>query len=83
MAKVIKPVVEFAESFGRLDTRVGRVVEVGLEERTRKPTYRMCVDFGRYGRKISYGRFTRHTIDEVKNRLVIGVLKFLPRPMGW
>ena len=82
MVKEPKSVVGFEESFGRLDIRVGRVVEVELEERTHKPTYRMCVDFGKYGRKISYGRFTRHTIDEVKNRLVLGVLNFEPKTMG-
>lgn len=82
MAKETKPIVEFDETFGALDIRLGRVIEVELEERTHKPTYRMCVDFGKFGRKISYGRFTRHTIDEVKNRLVLGVLNFPPRPMG-
>lgn len=82
MANEPKPVVGFEQSFGLLDIRVGRVIEVELEERTHKPTYRMCVDFGRYGRKISYGRFTRHTIDEVKDRLVLGVLNFEPRRMG-
>jgi tRNA-binding protein len=82
MAREPKPVVGFEESFGTLDIRVGRVIEVELEERTHKPTYRMCVDFGKYGRKISYGRFTRHSIDEVKNRLVLGVLNFAPRQMG-
>ena len=82
MAKEIKPVVDFDESFGLLDIRVGRVVEVEREERTHKPTYRMVVDYGRFGRKTSYGRFTRHPIEEVKNKLVLGVLNFGPRQMG-
>jgi len=37
MAKEIKPVVAYAESFGKLDIRVGRVVDVALETRTHKP----------------------------------------------
>lgn len=82
MATEIKPVVSFDESFGRLDIRVGRVVEVELENQTHKPTYRMVVDFGKFGRRISYGRFTQHPIDEVKDRLVLGVLNFEPRQMG-
>ncbi len=82
MTKEIKPVVDFDESFGLLDIRVGRVVDVELEERTQKRTYKMVVDYGRFGRKTSYGRFTLHPIEEVRNRLVLGVLNFGPRQMG-
>jgi tRNA-binding protein len=42
----------------------------------------MVVDFGKYGKRLSYWRFTKHSIDEVKNRLVLGVLNFEPRQMG-
>ena len=42
----------------------------------------MIVDFGKFGRRVSYGRFTKHPIEEVKNRLVLGVLNFAPREMG-
>lgn len=82
MAKDIKPIISFEESFDKLDIRVGRVVEVSLETRTHKPTYKMIVDFGKYGKRISYGRFTKHPVDEVKGRLVLGVLNFEPRQMG-
>ena len=82
MAKDTKAIVAYEESFARLDIRVGRVVDVDLENRTHKPTYKMVVDFGKYCTRISYGRFTRHPIDEVKNRLVLGVLNFEPRQMG-
>lgn len=82
MAKDTKPIVSFEESFDKLDIRVGRIVEVVLEERTPKPTYKMTVDFGKYGRRESYGRFTQHPISEVKDRLVLGVLNFEPRQMG-
>ena len=82
MASEVKPVVSFDDSFAKLDIRVGRVVEVELETRTHKQTYRMVVDFGKYGRRTSFGRFTSHPIEEVKDRLVLGVLNFEPRPMG-
>jgi tRNA-binding protein len=42
----------------------------------------MVIDFGKFGRRVSYGRFTQHPIEEVKGRLVLGVLNFEPRPMG-
>ena len=82
MAKDTKPVVSFEESFGKLDNRVGRVTEVDFETGTHKPTYKMTVDFGKYGKRVSYGRFTKHPVEEVKDRLVLGVLNFEPRQMG-
>lgn len=82
MASQIKPVVSYDDSLATLDIRVGRVVEVELETGTNKNTYRMVVDFGKYGKRVSYGRFTCHPIEEVKDRLVLGVLNFTPRAMG-
>ncbi len=82
MSKETKPIVAFDESFGKLDIRVGRVTEADFEKRTHKPTYKMAVDFGKYGKRVSYGRFTKHSMDEVKDRLVLGVLNFEPRQMG-
>jgi tRNA-binding protein len=82
MARDIKPIVAFGQSFDKLDIRVGRVVAVELETATHKPTYRMEIDFGKFGKRISYGRFTRHNIETVKDRLVLGVLNLAPRQMG-
>jgi tRNA-binding protein len=82
MAKEIKPIVSFDDTFDKLDIRVGRVVSVELESRTHKPTYKMEVDFGKFGKKISFGRFTNHPMEEVKDRLVLGVLNFEARQMG-
>ncbi len=82
MVKKSKPIVSFEESFDKLEIRVGRVVEVELETRTHKPTYKMVIDFGKYGKRLSYGRFTRHPMEEVQDRLVLGVLNFGPRQMG-
>ena len=82
MARPTKPIVAFEDSFDRLDIRVGRVIAVELETRTRKPTYKMTIDFGKFGQRVSYGRFTRHPQEEVKDRLVLGVLNFDPRQMG-
>jgi tRNA-binding protein len=70
------------DTLDKLDIRVGRVIDVELETRTPKPTYKMDIDFGKYGKRVSYGRFTQHPIEEVKNRLVMGVLNFGTRKMG-
>ncbi len=82
MEKETKPVIAYEDSLAKLDIRVGRVISVDLEIETHKPTYKMIIDFGRFGRRISYGRFTQHPIEEVKDRLVLGVLNFEARQMG-
>ncbi|MGD9124087.1 MAG: hypothetical protein PVG60_03285 [Desulfarculaceae bacterium] len=82
MAKALKPTVRFEDTFEKLDIRVGRIIDAQLETRTHKPTYKMVIDFGKFGKKVGYGRFSRHPVDEVKNRLVLGVLNFEPRQMG-
>lgn len=82
MAKETKPVVSYMESFDQLDIRVGRIVGVEPENSTPKPTYRMEVDFGKFGKRISYGRFTSHPVEEVQDRLVLGVLNLGPKAMG-
>ena len=82
MAKEIKQEVNKEETFDRLEIRLGRVIKAELETTTHKPTYKMTVDFGKYGTRVSYGRFTQHSIEEVKNRLVLGVLNFGSRQMG-
>ena len=82
MAAETKQTVTFEESFALLDIRVGRVVEAEACEATPKPTYRMVIDFGKFGRRTSYGRFTTHPLDDVVGRLVLAVLNFPPRVMG-
>ena len=82
MAKEPKPIVSFENTFEKLDIRVGRVLEVKLETGTHKPTYEMVIDFGKFGKRISYGRFTQHPVEDVKDRLVLGVLNLGLRNMG-
>ena len=82
MAKETKAMVAYEDSLGTLDIRVGRVVAVERENRTHKPTYKMTVDFGKYGHRECFGRFTHHPPEEVKGRLVLGVLNFTPKKMG-
>ena len=82
MSSEVKPTVAYEDSFEKLDIRVGRVTHAELETQTPKPTYRMTIDFGKFGTRVSYGRFTQHPLDEVVGRLVLGVLNFGPKAMG-
>ncbi len=77
-----KPVVSKEDTFDRLEIRLGRVISVDVEPSAPKQAYKLKVDFGKFGIKTSVGRFTNHTIEEMKNKLVIGVLNFQPRQVG-
>lgn len=82
MTDNIKPVVSKEATFDQLDIRLGQIVDVQPEPSAPKPAYRLTVDFGKFGRRVSVGRFTGHAIEDIKGRKVLGVLNFAPRQVG-
>ncbi len=82
MAQETKPTAPKEETFDRLDIRLGRVLSAEREPSAPKPAYRMVVDFGKFGRRTSVGRFTQHGPEELVGSLVLGVLNFGPRQVG-
>ena len=53
--------MKFEETFDKLDIREGWVIAVGLGSKTRTPTYTMIIDFGKFRKRASHGRFTMHS----------------------
>lgn len=82
MAKEIKEIVSKEETFDKLEIRLGRVIKIEDEPTAHKKSYKLTVDFGKYGQKVSVGRFTQHSIEDLKDKLVVGVLNFGDRQMG-
>lgn len=76
-----KPVIPF-ETFAAADIRVGRIVAVERAENAVKASYKLTVDFGKYGIKTSVARFTQHPAEELLGKQVFGVLNFEPREVG-
>lgn len=77
----MKPITNFS-NFEALDVRVGRVVQVE-EAATRKPTYRITVDFGpEIGHKISCGAYRSYTKEELLGKQVVAIVNFGPKRMG-
>jgi len=65
-----------------MDIRVGRIVKVE-DAQTRKPTYRMTVDFGPdVGTKISCGAYRNYPRDALIAQQVLAVMNLGPRKMG-
>ena len=77
-----KGIVSKEETFDKLDIRIGRVISVEEEPTAHKKSYKMKIDFGKFGIKTSVGRFTLALPEEIKGKLVLGVLNFPPRQMG-
>ena len=82
MADEIKSQVSKEDTFDKLDIRLGRVMSVVLSPDSPKPAYIIKADFGKFGIKTSVGRFTKHPVDELVGKLVLGVLNFEARQIG-
>jgi tRNA-binding protein len=76
-----KAIADFAH-FEALDIRVGRIVKVE-DAQTRKPIYRMTLDFGpEIGTKVSCGAYRNYPRDALVGQQVLAVVNFTPRQMG-
>lgn len=82
MTDEIKPIVSKEETFDKLEIRLGRIISVILADDAPKPAYVIKADFGKFGIKTSVGRFTQHSPDELKDKLILGVLNFGSRQIG-
>lgn len=82
MSDEVKPIVTKEDTFDKLDIRLGRICSVVPAEGTMKPAYIIKADFGKFGMRTSVGRFTKHTPEELQNKLILGILNFEPRTIG-
>ena len=63
------------DAFQTLDLRVGRVLRAEPNERARKPSYNLWIDFGPLGEKRSSAQLRAlYTPDELVGRLVIAAV---------
>ncbi len=79
----MKPIADYAH-FEALDIRVGRVIKVE-DARSRKPTYRLTIDFGaEIGVKVSCGAYRNYAPEELTGKAAIAVVNFRARSAwGW
>jgi tRNA-binding protein len=63
------------EAFETLDLRVGRIVRAEPNERARKPSYKLWIDFGPLGEKSSSAQLRAlYRIEELVGRLVVAAV---------
>jgi tRNA-binding protein len=71
------------DDFGKVDMRVGRVVEVEDFPEARSPAWKLRVDFGpEIGVKRSSAQITNYPREELLGRFVVAVVNFPPRQIG-
>lgn len=77
----LEPGSATGDDLGRLDLRIGRILEAGSLEGARKPAYRLLVDFGAAGRRRSSAQLVGTYPDPTAlvGRLVVAVVNLPPR----
>ena len=71
------------EDFGKVEMRVGKVVDVQDFPEARKPSYRLWIDFGPLGVKQSSAAIQPwYSKEELLGRHVVAVTNFPPRQVG-
>ena len=78
---MLKPTAP-AGSLEVLDIRVGRITGVAIAM-TRKPTYRLTIDFGpEIGVKVSCGAYRNYSAEDLVGRLVVAAVNLGVKQMG-
>ncbi len=71
------------EDFGKVEMRVGKVVDVQDFPEARKPSYRLWIDFGPLGvKQASAAIHPWYSKEELLGRHVVAVTNFPPRQVG-
>ncbi len=69
--------------FDKVEIRVGTILEVFDFPEARKPAYKVKVDFGKFGIKMSSAQITKHyKKDDLLGMQIIGVINFPKKQIG-
>jgi tRNA-binding protein len=69
--------------FEKVELRAGTVLEVLEFPEARKPAYKLRVDFGEFGIRMSSAQITSHyTMRELVGRQIVGVMNFPKKQIG-
>ena len=73
---MIKNKINFAD-FEKIDMRIGTIINASLNEKARKPSYILEIDFGdEIGIKNSSAQITNYNLNELRNKKIIAVCNF-------
>ena len=65
------------EDFLKIDMRVGTILEVTINQKARKPSYVLKIDFGEeIGVKLSSAQITNYSQNDLINKKIVAVCNF-------
>ena len=71
------------DDFEKVELRVGTILEVYDFPEARKPAYKVKVDFGEFGIKMSSAQITKHySKEELVGEQIVGVINFPKKQIG-
>ena len=69
--------------FEKVELRVGTILEAFEFPEARKPAYKLKVDFGEFGIRMSSAQITKHyTLAELPGKKIVGVINFPKKQIG-
>jgi tRNA-binding protein len=69
--------------FEKVELRIGTILEVYEFPEARKPAYKVKVNFGPFGVKMSSAQITKHyKMEELRGRQIVGVINFPKKQIG-
>ncbi|RBQ03473.1 tRNA-binding protein [Pedobacter miscanthi] len=71
------------DDFEKVELRVGTILEAFEFPEARRPAYKVKVDFGAFGIKMSSAQITKHyTLEELPGKQIVGVINFPKKQIG-
>ncbi|KQM79142.1 tRNA-binding protein [Pedobacter sp. Leaf216] len=71
------------DDFEKVELRVGTILEAFEFPEARRPAYKVKVDFGEFGIKMSSAQITKHyTLEELPGKQIVGVVNFPKKQIG-
>ncbi|WP_412466545.1 tRNA-binding protein [Pedobacter sp. KLB.chiD] len=69
--------------FEKVELRVGTILEAFEFPEARRPAYKLKVDFGEFGIKMSSAQITKHyTLEDLPGKQIVGVINFPKKQIG-
>jgi tRNA-binding protein len=71
------------DDFEKVELRVGTILEAFEFPEARRPAYKVKVDFGEFGIKLSSAQITKHyTLEELPGKQIVAVTNFPKKQIG-
>ena len=71
------------EDFEKIDIRVGKIIEVEDFPEARNPSFKIKVNFGKLGVKVSSAQITKlYSKEDLLNRQIVAVVNFPPKKIA-